>query len=115
MRRPKSRRSTAFSRGCREERAGRHDDARLQALRLDRMLDAMSVRRQTFEHPFETLKGWMGATHFLTRSLDKVRTEMSPPRPGLQPQANDQDLRCVTADGVDQNLIALLKTHAPIV
>ena len=29
------------------------------------------------EHPFGTLKAWMGATHFLTRTLDKVRTEMS--------------------------------------
>jgi hypothetical protein len=49
---------------------------RMQA-RLDRMPDAMSVRRQTVEHPFGTLKAWMGATHFLTRTLDKVRTEMS--------------------------------------
>ncbi len=49
---------------------------RMQA-RLDRMPDAMSVRRQTVEHPFGTLKSWMGATHFLTRTLDKVRTEMS--------------------------------------
>jgi len=45
--------------------------------RLDRMPDAMDVRRQTVEHPFGTLKAWMGATHFLTRTLDKVRTEMS--------------------------------------
>lgn len=45
--------------------------------RLDRMPDAMIVRRQTVEHPFGTLKAWMGATHFLTRTLDKVRTEMS--------------------------------------
>ncbi len=37
----------------------------------------MGVRRQTVEHPFGTLKGWRGATHFLTRTLDKVRTEMS--------------------------------------
>jgi len=41
------------------------------------MPDAMGVRRQTVEHPFGTLKAWMGATHFLTRTLDKVRTEMS--------------------------------------
>ena len=27
--------------------------------------------------PFGTLKAWMGATHFLTRTLAKVRTEMS--------------------------------------
>jgi transposase len=45
--------------------------------RLDRMPEAMGVRRQTVEHPFGTLKAWMGATHFLTRTLDKLRTEMS--------------------------------------
>ena len=37
----------------------------------------MAVRRQTVEHPFETLKSWMGSTHFLTKTLEKVRTEMS--------------------------------------
>jgi hypothetical protein len=42
---------------------------------LDRMPDAMGVRRQTVEHPFGILRAWMGATHF--RTLDKVRTEMS--------------------------------------
>ena len=41
------------------------------------MPEAMGLRRQTVEHPFGTLKAWMGATHFLTRTLDKVRTEMS--------------------------------------
>jgi hypothetical protein len=41
------------------------------------MPGAMGVRRQTVEHPFGTLKAWMGATHFLTQTLDKVRTEMS--------------------------------------
>ena len=41
------------------------------------MPEAMVVRRQTVEHPFGSLKAWMGATHFLTRTLDKVRTEMS--------------------------------------
>jgi transposase len=45
--------------------------------RLDRMPEVMGVRRQTVEHPFGTLKAWMGATHFLTRTLDKVRTEIS--------------------------------------
>jgi hypothetical protein len=29
------------------------------------------------EHPFGTLKAWMGATHFLTRQLKNVSTEMS--------------------------------------
>lgn len=45
--------------------------------RLDRMPDAMLIRRQIVEHPFGTLKAWMGATHFLTCTLAKVRTEMS--------------------------------------
>src|SRR3954463_12847615 len=45
--------------------------------RLGRMSEAMGVRRQTAEHPFGTFIAWMGATHFLTRTLDKVRTEMS--------------------------------------
>jgi len=45
--------------------------------RLDRTPDAMRIRRQTVEHPFGTIKSWMGATHFLTRTLEHVRTEMS--------------------------------------
>jgi transposase len=49
---------------------------RMQA-RLEHMPDAMLIRRQTVEHTFGTLKAWMGATHFLTRTLEKVRTEMS--------------------------------------
>src|ERR1035438_1224858 len=55
-----------------------HEDVleKMQA-RLDRMPNAMGVRRQTVEHPFGTLKSWMGSTHFLTRTLEKVRTEMS--------------------------------------
>ena len=45
--------------------------------RLDRQPDAMRLRRQTVEHPFGTLKAWMGATHFLTKRLPRVSTEMS--------------------------------------
>ena len=45
--------------------------------RLDGLPDAMGVRRQTVEHTFGTLKSWMGSTHFLTKTLDKVRTEIS--------------------------------------
>ena len=44
---------------------------------LRRLALSMRTRRQTVEHPFGTLKDWMGATHFLTRSLDRVSTEMS--------------------------------------
>ena len=45
--------------------------------RLDAHPETMRVRRQTAEHPFGTLKAWMGATHFLTKTLPRVRTEMS--------------------------------------
>ena len=45
--------------------------------RLDRNPDAMGIRRATVEHPFGTLKAWMGSTHFLTKTLDRVSTEMS--------------------------------------
>jgi hypothetical protein len=38
--------------------------------------DTMRVRWQTVEHPFETLKAWMGATHFVTKTLPRVRTEI---------------------------------------
>ena len=44
---------------------------------LRRMPDAMRVRAQTVEHPFGTLKLWMGTTHFLTKRLKNVRTEMN--------------------------------------
>ena len=45
--------------------------------RLDQKLDAMTVRRRTVEHVFGTLKHWMGTTHFLTKTLAHVGTEMS--------------------------------------
>jgi hypothetical protein len=45
--------------------------------RLDQAPDTMRIRRQTVEHPFGTLKAWMGATHFLTKTLPRVSTEMS--------------------------------------
>ncbi|MGF6508810.1 IS1182 family transposase [Paraburkholderia sp. 32] len=45
--------------------------------RLDQTPDAARLRRQTVEHPFGTLKFWMGSVHFLTKTLSRVRTEMS--------------------------------------
>ncbi|ASW03354.1 IS1182 family transposase [Paraburkholderia aromaticivorans] len=45
--------------------------------RLDRQLDAMTIRRRTVEHVFGTLKHWMGSTHFQMRRLGNVSTEMS--------------------------------------
>jgi hypothetical protein len=45
--------------------------------RLDHHPEKMTMRRSTVEHPFGTIKCWMGATHFLTRRLPKVATEMA--------------------------------------
>ena len=45
--------------------------------RLDKQPRAMTLRRRTVEHVFGTLKHWMGSTHFLTRTLANVSTEMS--------------------------------------
>jgi transposase len=45
--------------------------------RLDREPERMRARRETVEHPFGTIKSWMGSTHFLTRGLQPVSAEMS--------------------------------------
>ena len=45
--------------------------------RLEKTPDAMRIRRSTVEHPYGTIKAWMGATHFLTKGLERVKAEMS--------------------------------------
>jgi transposase len=45
--------------------------------RLEAAPEMMQVRRQTVEHPFATLKLWMGYSPLLTKTLPRVRTEMS--------------------------------------
>jgi transposase len=45
--------------------------------RLDANPKAMRARRETVEHPFGTIKAWMGATHFVMKRLPKVATEMA--------------------------------------
>jgi hypothetical protein len=45
--------------------------------RLDKKPDMMTARRSTAEHPFGTLKFWMGSAHFLMKRLRNVKTEMS--------------------------------------
>lgn len=54
-------------------------EASLEAMqrRIDMQPEVMRIRRQTVEHPFGTIKDWMGASHFLTRSLERVKAEMS--------------------------------------
>ena len=58
-------------------RAEHEDIVDAMLARLEAEPEKMALRRQTVEHPFGTLKAWMGATHFLTKTLPKVRTEMS--------------------------------------
>lgn len=45
--------------------------------RLDDDPNRMSLRCQTVEHPFGTIKAWMGATHFKMKTLKHVATEMA--------------------------------------
>ena len=39
--------------------------------------DAMRQRKRLVEHPYGTIKHWMGSTHFLMKRLPNVQTEMS--------------------------------------
>ena len=45
--------------------------------RLDLAPQSMRSRRKIVEHPFGTIKAWMGSTHFLMKRLKNVRTEIS--------------------------------------
>jgi transposase len=45
--------------------------------RLDDNPDIAVLRKQTVEHPFGTIKMWMGATHFLMKRKKNVSIEMS--------------------------------------
>ena len=45
--------------------------------RLDREPERLRARRETVEHPFGTIKSWMGSTHFQMRTLEPVNIEMS--------------------------------------
>jgi transposase len=45
--------------------------------RLEQAPDAMRIRRCSVEHPYGNIKVRMGATHFLSKGLERVKTEMS--------------------------------------
>jgi transposase len=45
--------------------------------RLDAHPEKMRQRRETVEHPFGTIKAWMGSTHFQMKTLRRVGTEMA--------------------------------------
>jgi len=45
--------------------------------RLDEHPEKMRERRETVEHPFGTIKSWMGSTHFQMKTLKRVSIEMA--------------------------------------
>jgi len=63
-----------------ERRVSRWEhEAVLEAMedRVDRMRNCMRIRGSTVEHPFGTIKSWLGPTHFQMKTLKHVSTEMS--------------------------------------
>ena len=71
-----------------------HEDVldRMQT-RLAHTPEAPRLRRSTVEHPFGTLKHWMGSTHFLARMLGWVEHRNESACAGLQPEACDANPR----------------------
>jgi Transposase DDE domain len=45
--------------------------------RLDENPEKVPLRSRTVEHPFGTIKAWMGATHFKMKTLPHVATKMA--------------------------------------
>lgn len=66
------------SKGNRKIRRWVHEDI-LEAMqqRLEKQPQIMQLRKQLVEHPFGTIKHWMGHRHFLTRGLEKVSGEFA--------------------------------------
>jgi transposase len=69
--------------------------------RTARAPEKLRRRRAVVEHPFGTFKAWMGSTHFLTKTLDHVSTEM-----GLHVLAYNMK-RAINLLGVKQILEAI--------
>lgn len=63
-----------------ERRVTRWEHAKVLDVHDQRMNQSptmMQLRKQTVEHPFGTIKSWMGMAHFKTKRLKNVSTEMS--------------------------------------
>ena len=84
-------------------------EAVLEAMqeRLDRQPDAMKLRRQTVEHPFGTLKAWMGVDPFPDQAAASRQHRDESPCAGLQPQTRDADHGHRTADAGDEGISPL--------
>ena len=65
----------------REERRVRHWEHEAILDRVQKRLDEdpskIPLRSKTVEHPFGTIKAWMGATHFKMKTLAHVGTEIA--------------------------------------
>lgn len=53
------------------------DEMEVMQARSDALPQTALVPKQTVEHPFGTIKMWMGATHFLMQRFKNVNTEIS--------------------------------------
>ena len=63
-----------------ERRVTRWEHGKVLELHEQRMNEnptMMQLRKQTVEHPFGTIKSWMGMSHFKMKTLKRVSTEMS--------------------------------------
>jgi len=63
-----------------ERRVSRWEHGKVLELHEQRMNEnptMMQLRKQIVEHPFGTIKSWMGMSHFKTKTLSRVSTEMS--------------------------------------
>ena len=67
--------------------------------RLDQHPEKMTMRRQTAEHPFGTIKCWMGATHFLTKKAAESGNRDGAQCARIQHEARDGDHRRGRAAG----------------
>ena len=61
--------------------------------RLEADPSKLALRSMTVEHPFGTIKSWMGATHFQMRRLTERRHRNGAPRARLQHEAGHPDPR----------------------
>jgi hypothetical protein len=62
-----------------ERRVNRWEHGKVLEVHEERMNQnptMMQLRKQTVEHPFGTIKSWMGLSHFKTKTLKRVSTEM---------------------------------------
>ncbi len=90
-------------------RSGWEHEHLLEAVqrRLDENPDKMRQRRETVEHPFGTIKMWMGATHFLMKRLKNRPHRDGAECARLQSHPGHEHHRHPPADGGDPGVRAV--------